>query len=158
MVFLQRLRKTNCCSVSCAQWFFCVVPEVKSCQNSFSFVTLFSTSTVTRKYCLSEIEETLRMSKLVLKGLIYATQEDEAICWLLNNFDTDTCTWCWYQSCKWQSRIQDPYMQGRVLSKMLSFAGCCILLMLLLAVDIFVVVFIVFLFVFNIQCNGKNSL
>ena len=77
LVFLQRLRKTNCCSVSCAQWFFCVVPKVKSCQNSFSFVTLFSTSTVTRKYCLSEIEETLRMSKLVLKGLIYATQEDE---------------------------------------------------------------------------------
>ena len=33
--------------------------------------------------------------------------------------------------------------------QMLSFAGCCILLMLLLAVDIFVVVFIVF-FVFLI--------
>ena len=56
LVFLQRLRKTNCCSVSCAQWFLCVIPKVKSCQNSFSFVTLFSTSTVTRKYCLSEIE------------------------------------------------------------------------------------------------------
>ena len=79
LVFLQRQRKTNCCSVSCAQWFFCVVPKVKSCQNSFSFVTLFSTSTVTRKYCLSEIEETLRLSKQVLKGSICATQKGQGL-------------------------------------------------------------------------------
>ena len=42
--------------------------------------------------------------------------------------------------------IKDPgsiYARTGV-EQMLSFAGCCILLMLLLAVDIFVVVFIVF--------------
>ena len=59
---------------------------------------------------------------------------------------------------KLQMTIKDPgpiYAWTGV-EQMLSFAGCCILLMLLLAVDIFVVVFIVF-FVFDIQCNGRNS-
>ena len=49
---------------------------------------------------------------------------------------------------KLQMTIKDPgsiYARTGV-EQMLSFAGCCILLMLLLAVDIFVVVFIVFLF------------
>ena len=49
---------------------------------------------------------------------------------------------------KLQMTIKDPgpiYAWTGV-EQMLSFAGCCILLMLLLAVDIFVVVFIVFLF------------
>ena len=51
---------------------------------------------------------------------------------------------------KLQMTIKDPgsiYARTGV-EQMLSFAGCCILLMLLLAVDIFVVVFIVFLFSF----------
>ena len=59
---------------------------------------------------------------------------------------------------KLQMTIKDPgsiYARTGV-EQMLSFAGCCILLMLLLAVDIFIVVFIVF-FVFNIQGNDKNS-
>ena len=97
LVFLQMQRKTNCCSVSCAQWFFCVVPKVKSCQNSFSFVTLFSTSTVTRKYCLSEIEGNITNAKASFERIDLCNTRGQGLSkWLLNNFDTDTCTWCWY--------------------------------------------------------------
>ena len=107
-------------------------------------MTLFSTSTVTRKYCLSEIEGNITNAKASFERIDLCNTRGQGLSkWLLNNFDTANLQLMLIL--KLQMTIKDPgSIYARIgVEQMLSFAGCCILLMLFLAVDVFVVVLVV---------------